>query len=158
MAHSCIVWSRWSVWVGPQRDVCSVHIVLILPGIDVTQVSKCVMPVTCVESKYLLFLEGTRMSAQCIQQRTECPQAGVQRTCCPLSACVYGSRSVVSDSLLSWMAAHQIPPFMGYLGKNTGVGCHALLQGIFLTQESNPGLLPCRQILCGLSHQTSPLV
>ena len=27
-------------------------------------------------------------------------------------------------------------------GKNTAVGCHFLLQGIFLTQESNPGLLP----------------
>ena len=27
-------------------------------------------------------------------------------------------------------------------GKNTGVGCHALLQGIFLTQRLNPGLLP----------------
>ena len=26
-------------------------------------------------------------------------------------------------------------------GKNNGVGCHALLQGIFLTQGSNPGLL-----------------
>ena len=26
-------------------------------------------------------------------------------------------------------------------GKNTGVGCHALLQGIFLTQESNPLLM-----------------
>ena len=30
-------------------------------------------------------------------------------------------------------------------GKNTGVGCHFLLQGIFLTQGSNPGLLHCRQ-------------
>ena len=28
-------------------------------------------------------------------------------------------------------------------GKNTGVGCHALLQGIFLTQGSNPGLPHC---------------
>ena len=27
-------------------------------------------------------------------------------------------------------------------GKNTGVGCHALLQGIFLTQDSNLGLMP----------------
>ena len=27
------------------------------------------------------------------------------------------------------------------------VGCHALLQGIFLTQGSNPGLLHCKQIL-----------
>ena len=35
-------------------------------------------------------------------------------------------------------------------GKNTGVGCHALLQGIFLTQGSNPSLLcllHCRRIL-----------
>ena len=32
-------------------------------------------------------------------------------------------------------------------GKNTRVGCHALLQGIFPTQRSNPGLLHCRQTL-----------
>ena len=32
-------------------------------------------------------------------------------------------------------------------GKNTGVGCHALLQGFFPAQESNRGLLHCRQIL-----------
>ena len=31
-------------------------------------------------------------------------------------------------------------------GKNTRVGCHALLQGIFPTQGWNPGLLPCRQV------------
>ena len=31
--------------------------------------------------------------------------------------------------------------------KNTGVGCHFLLQGIFPTQGSNPGLPPCRQTL-----------
>ena len=41
-------------------------------------------------------------------------------------------------------------------GKNTGLGCHSLLQGIFLTQRSNPGLLHCRQILYYLSHQGSP--
>ena len=38
-------------------------------------------------------------------------------------------------------------------GKNTGVGCHFLLQGIFLTQGSNPGLLHSRQILYRLNHQ-----
>ena len=38
-------------------------------------------------------------------------------------------------------------------GKSTGVGCHFLLQGIFPTQKSNPGLLHCRQILYHLSHQ-----
>ena len=41
-------------------------------------------------------------------------------------------------------------------GKNTGMGSHSLLQGIFLTQGSNPGLLHCRQILYHLSHQGSP--
>ena len=40
-------------------------------------------------------------------------------------------------------------------GKNTGVGCHALLQGIFPTQKSNPGLPYCRQILYYLSHRGS---
>ena len=43
-------------------------------------------------------------------------------------------------------------------GKNIGVSCHALLQGIFPTQESNPGLPSCRQILYRLSHQGSPYV
>ena len=32
-------------------------------------------------------------------------------------------------------------------GKNTGVGCHALLQGILPTQGLNLGLLHCRQII-----------
>ena len=34
-------------------------------------------------------------------------------------------------------------------GKDTGVGCHFLLQGIFLPQGLNPGLLHCRRILGG---------
>ena len=41
-------------------------------------------------------------------------------------------------------------------GKNTGVGCHSLLQEIFPTQGSNLGLLHCRQILYQLSHLGSP--
>ena len=40
-------------------------------------------------------------------------------------------------------------------GKNTGVGCNALLQGIFLTKGSNPGLLHHRWVLYHLSHQGS---
>ena len=36
--------------------------------------------------------------------------------------------------------------------KNTGVGSLSLLQGIFLIQESNWGLLPCRPILYQLSY------
>ena len=40
--------------------------------------------------------------------------------------------------------------------KNTGVGCHGLLQGTFPTQRLNPGLPHCRQILYQLSYQGSP--
>ena len=43
-------------------------------------------------------------------------------------------------------------------GKNTGVGCHVLLQGIFPTQGSNPDLPHCRWILYYLSHQGSPRI
>ena len=42
--------------------------------------------------------------------------------------------------------------------KSTGVDCHALLQGIFPTQGSNPGLTHCRGILYHLSHQGSPII
>ena len=41
-------------------------------------------------------------------------------------------------------------------GKNTEVGSHSLLQGIFPTQGSNPGLLHCMWVLYRLSHQESP--
>jgi len=40
-------------------------------------------------------------------------------------------------------------------GKNTGVGCHFLLQRLFLTQEFNLGLLHCRWILYRLSYHVS---
>ena len=43
-------------------------------------------------------------------------------------------------------------------GKNTGVGCHALLQGIFSTQGLNPGLPQGRRILYHLRHQGSPRI
>ena len=51
-----------------------------------------------------------------------------------------------------WTIAHQSPPSMGFSRQDTGVGCHSLLQGTFLTQGSNPGLPHCRQILYHLSH------
>ena len=43
-------------------------------------------------------------------------------------------------------------------GKNTRVSGHFLLQGIFLTQGSNPGLLYCRQILYCLRHHGSLII
>ena len=53
-----------------------------------------------------------------------------------------------------WTVAHQAR-LWNSPGKNTGVGCHFLLQGIFPTQGSNPGLLHCGQTLYWLSHQGS---
>ena len=41
-----------------------------------------------------------------------------------------------------WTLACQVSLFMEFLGENTGVGCHFLLQGIFPTQGLNPRLLP----------------
>ena len=63
-------------------------------------------------------------------------------TLCKLMDCSPPGSSVHGDS----------PP------KNTGVGCHALLQGIFSTQGSDPGLSHCKQILYQLSHQGSPRI
>ena len=50
------------------------------------------------------------------------------------------------------------PVYGDYPGKNTGVCCHALLQGIFPTQGSNPGLPHCSWILHRLSHQGCPRI
>ena len=59
------------------------------------------------------------------------------------------SCSVISHFFVtSWTVACQAPLCMGILQhKSTGVGCHALLQGIFPTQGSNPGLPHCGRIL-----------
>ena len=72
-------------------------------------------------------------------------------TLCTFYQCKCVSVSVTSDSETPWTVVHQVPLSME-LGKNTAVGHHALLQGIFLTQGSNLGLLHCRQILYHLSH------
>ena len=48
------------------------------------------------------------------------------------------SHSVISDSFASlWTVACQSPVSWDFSGKNTGVGCHFLLQGILLTQGLN---------------------
>ena len=44
------------------------------------------------------------------------------------------------------------------LGRSPGVGTLSLLQGIFPTQGSNPGLLHCKQILYQLNHKGSPRI
>ena len=47
----------------------------------------------------------------------------------------------------TWTVAQQAPLSMKFSKQESGMGCHSLLQGIFLTQGSNPGLQHCRQTL-----------
>ena len=65
--------------------------------------------------------------------------------------CESESRSVVSDSL----RPHGLYSPRNSPGQNTGVGSLSLLQGIFPTQGSNPGLLNCGWILYELIHKGS---
>ena len=72
--------------------------------------------------------------------------------------CMYVRRSVTSSIFcpseleLTRLLCPWDPP-----DRNTGVGSHSHLQGIFPTQGLNPGLLYYRQILYQLSHQRSPI-
>ena len=77
----------------------------------------------------------------------------------------YTVRGILQVRILEWVPNPGIEPRspglqVGYLPaepqgkpKKTGVGSLSLLQGIILTQESNQGLLPCRQTLYQLSYQ-----
>ena len=72
-----------------------------------------------------------------------------------LCVCVCVSRVQLFVAL--WTIAHQTPLVHG---KNTGVGCYFLLQGIFLTQESNLHLLRLLHWQAGslpLNHLGSPV-
>ena len=72
-----------------------------------------------------------------------------------------GSPALQADPLTSESPGKRnisLSPFFGWGGgggKNTGVGCHSLLQEIFPTQGLNPGLPHCRQTLYRLNHQGS---
>ena len=84
--------------------------------------------------------------------------SGGLKDLCPF-LCVCVSRLVVSNCL----QPHGLEPTRllcpwNSPGENTRMSCHFLLQGIFLTQGSNLGLLHCQQILYHLSHQGRRLV
>ena len=64
------------------------------------------------------------------------------------------SHSVVSDSLPS----SELNSPWNSPGRNTGVGSLSLLQGIFPTQGSNPGLPHCRWILYQLNYRGNPRI
>ena len=77
------------------------------------------------------------------------PHSGIK----PISL-VSESHSVVSNSLrLCGLYSPGNSP-----GQNSGVDSLSLLQGIFPTRGSNPGLPNCRQILYQLSHKGNPRI
>ena len=69
----------------------------------------------------------------CMSVAQSCPALCDSKDCSSPGSSVHG---ILQARILKW-------------------GCHSLLQGIFLTQRLNPGLLLCRQILYHLSHQGS---
>ena len=85
--------------------------------------------------------------------------AGSWRLALRQKPCVCLSHLVMSNSLQphGLGPARLLCPWKSP-GKNTGVGSHSLLQGIFPTQGSNPGLLHCKWILYCLSHQGNPVI
>ena len=76
-----------------------------------------------------------------------CTTVSVQFSCSVVSDCH------PMDSSPPGTSVHGDSP-----GKNTGVDCHSLLQGIFPTQGLNPGPPHCRRILYHLSHKGNPRI
>jgi len=82
--------------------------------------------------------------------------------CLKICKCIHNQSEVAQscptlcDPMDCSLPGYRLPGYggpWGFPGKNTGVGCHFLLQGIFPTQGSNPGLPQCKQMLYPLSHQ-----
>ena len=88
--------------------------------------------------------------------------SGLARSACKRHVCTVCcamlSHSVTSNSLRPMDCRPPSSSPWGSSGKNTGVNWHALLQGIFPTQGSNPCLLHSRWTLYHLSHQGSPRI
>ena len=83
---------------------------------------------------------------------------------CGGGSCGGGGGGLVAKSCPTletpWTVACEATLSMGFCRQEycleNGVGCYFLLQGIFQTRESNPGLLHCRQILYQLTYKGSP--
>ena len=98
-------------------------------------------------------LEDSRAFLQCVPWPIlELPSLHLHLSSSNVKESESDSRSVVSNSL--W--PHELHSPWNSPGQNTGVDSLFLLQGIFPTQGSNPGLPHCRVFLYQLSHKGSP--
>ena len=73
----------------------------------------------------------------------------------PTASTKWYTTCLIAQSCLT-LRPHGLYPARDSPGKNSRVGCHFLLQWIFTTQGSNPGIPHCRWTLCYLSHQGTP--
>ena len=127
----------------------------------VASASASVLPMN-IQGWFLLGLTG--LIAVKVKVAQSCPTL-----CDPMDYTVHG---ILQTRILEWVTfpfskgssqptspalqADSLPAEPPEKSKNTGVGSLSLLQWIFLTQESNWGLLHCRWILYQLNYQGSP--
>ena len=129
---------------------------------DFTQdsVSHSLMPTLCnyslLSSSVNGILQARILAAAAAKSLQSCPTLCDPIDGSPPGSAIPGilqseSHSVMSDSL----GTHGLYSSWNSPGQNTGVGSLSLLQHIFPTQGSNPGLPYCKQILYQLSHKGS---
>ena len=105
---------------------------------------------TCLESSWLC-LKLRRCLLASLLFTVTIPYSFFKASLCFLLLLLFSHFYVIP-----WAVAHQAPRPWNSLSKNIGVGCHALLQGIFPARGLNPGLPHCRWILYRLGHQGNP--
>ena len=137
----CLKNSRGAWWVTKSRTCLSTHAYSAMNIVEVAQ--SCpnfatAWTVACQAPPSMGFSRQEQWSGLPLPPPGDHPNPGIEP----------GSQTLQADSLPSE------PPGKP---KNTGVDSLALLQGIFSNQESNQGLLHCRQILYQLSYQGSPI-
>ena len=106
-------------------------------------------------AKYPASIKRMKQMSVCCHRKSWRPTVGTSHAHLqghrdPVYVCVCAQALQLCLTLWTlWTVALQAPLFMGFSGNSTGVGCQALLQGIFPTQGSNPCLLACRtEIIC----------
>ena len=128
--------------------------IFLLQGISPTQGQNPGIP-HCRQILYQLSYQGSPVPAKGAGKCPCCSVIGNALGKCQFVVEVKwsASHSVMSDSLLPY----RLYSPWNFPGQNTGVGSLSLLQGIFPTEGSNPGLPQHRWFLYQLGYQGSPI-
>ena len=142
---------------GTQRAECGVNTVLLYCWKEISLLVRCIIrSFNVIQS--ILFRNGAWWIRPTHPDFFSCI---FHSMCCCLVHSMYCCLiTKMCLTLFLWphgleSARHLCP--WNFPDKNTVVGCHFLLQGIFPTQGSNPGLLRCRRILYQRSYEGSPI-